>query len=456
MLDSKPLLLVVDDDEDVLLTAKMILRTQYTVKTLSSPKQLETQLNSQQVECVLLDMNFKAGATTGNEGLYWLRQIKKHSPQTAVVMNTAYGDIQLAVSCMKEGATDFLVKPWEKEKLLTTIDNVVKLNRSQQKITTLKSAEKALNADIKQSTGELIGESSAMQEVYKTIRKVAATAANVLILGENGTGKELVARAIHQNSPRNSERFVKVDLGALSASLYESELFGHVKGAFTDAKEDQVGRFEMAHKGTLFLDEIGNISLEQQVKLLTVLQNRQVYRVGSSKAIDIDIRLVAATNQPIENMVERLDFREDLLYRINTITITLPALRDREGDVELLSRHFLKMYGNKYHKSEIRISDEAISHLNNYSWPGNVRELQHAIERAVIMCDSNALTKEDFPMPSKRKTQDKPASLKVEDIEKEAIEQAIEKHNGNLTKAADTLGMGRSTLYRKLDKYGLS
>ena len=370
-------------------------------------------------------------------------------------MNTAYGDIQLAVECMKEGAADFLVKPWEKEKLLTTVSNVLQLGRSRQKINQLTATTTALSDDIEKGLGELIGQSEAMKEVYQTIKKVAATDANVLILGENGTGKELVARAIHKLSQRKENIFVKVDLGALSTSLFESELFGHVKGAFTDAKEEKVGRFELAHQGTLFLDEIGNISSEHQSKLLSVLQNRQVSKVGDHKLIDIDIRLISATNKPIHHMAEKEEFRQDLLFRINTIEIELPPLRERHGDIELLTRHFVKLYGKKYDKEKLTIADDVWPRLNQYHWPGNVRELQHAVERAVILSSGKKLSEEDF-LVKKVKPSSQEHSLKVEDIEKDAILKAIEKQNGNLTQAASELGMGRSTLYRKMEKYGIN
>lgn len=454
MSKQKSLVLVVDDDEDVLLTARMILRPYYKVETANSPKQLENYIKSVDVQVIVLDMNFKTGATSGNEGLFWLRKIKEINPEIEVIMNTAYGDIQLAVECMKEGATDFLVKPWEKEKLLSTVNNVAALNQSRKKINQLESTKAALNRDIDSAIGELVGESAAMQSVYETIKKVAATDANVLILGENGTGKELVARAIHKLSHRNKQNFVKVDLGALSSTLFESELFGHVKGAFTDAKEDQIGRFEMAHEGTLFLDEIGNISLAQQAKLLSVLQNRQIHRVGSSKAIDIDIRLITATNRDIDEMVGRNEFREDLLYRINTIAVELPPLRDRDEDIELLTRHFFEIFKRKYDKSDLFLPKSMVEKLNHYNWPGNVRELQHAVERAVIMSNGPKLKEEDFLISGKKKkSSSAKETLNVEEIEKEIIVKAIEKHNGNLTKAAETLGMGRSTLYRKMNKY---
>lgn len=448
-------ILIVDDDEDVLITARMILRSHFEqVQTATSPKNLENLIKSCDLDIIILDMNFKTGATSGNEGLFWLRKIRSLDAEIHVIMNTAYGDIQLAVECMKEGAIDFLVKPWEREKLLATVINVYELKQSKRQVSHLQNTQKALSEDIHKAKGQLIGSSPAMQAVFNSIEKVAKTDANVLILGENGTGKELVARAIHQASGRANHPFVKVDLGALTDSLFESELFGHKKGAFTDAKEDRAGRFEIADKGTLFLDEIGNISPAQQAKLLSVLQNRQVTRIGDNKLQSVDIRLVCATNKDVYEMVAAEEFRQDLIYRINTVEIELPPLRERKEDIEELTRYFLSTYSRKYEKDGLRLTQDTIKKLQNYPWPGNVRELQHAVERAVIMSTGSSLEPDDFlirkatkPTPTK--------SLNVEDIEKNAIIQAIEKCNGNLTNAAKELGFGRSTLYRKIEKYGL-
>ncbi|MEQ8245407.1 sigma-54 dependent transcriptional regulator [Fulvivirga sp.] len=450
-------IVVVDDDEDVLITARMILRNHFeSVHTLNSPKTLESFLKANDIDIIILDMNFQTGATTGNEGLFWLRKIRELDDNIHVIMNTAYGDIQLAVECMKEGAIDFLVKPWEKEKLLTTAINVRSIKESKKKIDHLDNTRMTLESDIQKEMGALVGQSKAMKKVYETIKKVATTDANVLITGENGTGKELVARAIHQLSKRSKKNFIKVDLGSLSETLFESELFGHNKGAFTDAKNDRMGRIEIANEGSLFLDEIGNVEAKQQASLLSVLQNRQVTRVGSNKPVDVDIRLICATNKDIEGMVDREEFRQDLLYRINTVELDLPPLRDRDGDIEILANHFLKEYAKKYDKPINKIADDAWDRLNSYPWPGNVRELQHSVERAVIMSDGETLTADDFMIKEKKgPTATAATSLNVEDIEKEAILKAIEKHNGNLTSAAKTLGFGRSTLYRKMTKYGI-
>ncbi len=452
---SKGSILIVDDDEDVLITARMILRSEFTeILTENSPKKLESLLKSKDVDVVILDMNFKTGATSGNEGLFWLRKIKEINESIMVIMNTAYGDIQLAVECMKKGATDFMVKPWEKEKLLTTVKNIFQLRKSERKIDKLEARQAVLDNDIEKDFGEMIGKSKAMQDVFDTISQVAATDANVLILGENGTGKELAARAIHRLSKRKKMPFIKADLGALSETLFESELFGHKKGAFTDAKENRIGRFEVADGGTLFLDEIGNTSANQQTKLLSVLQSREVTSVGSNKPVAIDIRLVSATNKPIHELAKNEDFRQDLLYRINTIEIELPPLRSRVEDIPLLADHFIKQYSSKYDKGELEINPEALKKLGRYDWPGNIRELQHAIERAVIMAKSGKIEAEDFII-KQQSVKPNLESLNVTDIEQTAIEKAIEKHHGNLTKAAQELGMGRSTLYRKMEKYGL-
>ncbi|MEO1051545.1 MAG: sigma-54 dependent transcriptional regulator [Bacteroidota bacterium] len=450
-------ILIVDDDEDVLYTARMVLKQQFsTVHTEHSTEHILDAVKQHHYDVVILDMNFSAGATSGKEGLDWLVKIKKADPQVQVIMNTAYGDIQLAVDSMKKGATDFLVKPWEKEKLLSTVNTVFALGQSNKKVSQLKDQQKVLSGDLDRQYSDMISSSAAMQRVLAAIEKVAQTDANVLILGENGTGKELVARAIYKQSLRSEEAFIKVDLGAVSETLFESELFGHKKGAFTDAKEDRAGRFEVANMGTLFLDEIGNLSMPLQSKLLSVLQNRQVLRVGANAPTDIDIRLICATNRPVYQMVDEGDFRQDLLYRINTVEIEIPPLRERIEDIPLLLDHYLGTYTKKYNKEGLKTNASTVKMLKKYDWPGNIRELQHAVERAVIMSSGKVLEPTDFLLSSKR---EKPAtdagSLKVEDMEKHTIQQALKKCEGNLTKAAVELGWGRSTLYRKMKKYGL-
>lgn len=454
-LKKKGHILIVDDDHDVLFTAKTILKREYEkVTTESSPNRLETLLQKEEIDLVILDMNFKAGVTTGNEGLFWLKRIHELDPEIHVILNTAYGDIDLAVESMKQGAVDFLIKPWEKEKLLTTIQNVFNLRQSKKKIKKLEGRESALTQDIDSAYSDLIFGSASMQKIMQIVEKVAVTDASVLITGENGTGKEVMARTIHRMSPRNKESMIKVDLGALPETLFESELFGHVRGAFTDAKEDRQGRFEIADGGTIFLDEIGNISPAMQVKLLTVLQNKTVNRVGSSKLYPFDVRIVSATNQPLMDMVTDGSFRLDLLYRINTVEIELPALRERKEDIPLLVEHYLGVYASKYQKLGMRIDPGVLKQLMAYSWPGNIRELQHAVERAVIMSSERTLKSSDFLMPKVSHSQSV-NSLKVEDVEKEAIRKAIERFEGNLSKASEELGIGRTTLYRKMKKYGL-
>lgn len=450
-------ILIIDDDLDVLHTARMILKRQFTtVATESQPARLYELLGKDTYDVILLDMNFAYGQTSGKEGLHWLNEILKTDPAAHVIMNTAYGDIELAVRAVRQGAIDFLVKPWEKEKLLSSVLTVYQLSQSKQEVKQLKSRQKVFNQDADREFPEMICASSAMQEVLTVIEKVAATEVDVLIMGENGTGKELVARAIHRQSLRAEADFIKVDLGAISETLFEAELFGHVKGAFTDAKEERAGRFEIAWGGTLFLDEIGNLSLPLQAKLLTALQSRQISRVGSSKVIPLDIRLICAANQPLYTLVAENTFRQDLLYRINTVEIKLPPLRERTEDIPVLLSHFLGRYAQKYRKQEISIAKDTIKQLQQYSWPGNIRELQHAVERAVIMSDATELKTADFLLTSQaRKADTKVQTYNLEQIEKSAIQNAIKKYKGNLTLAAKELGFGRSTLYRRMEKYGL-
>lgn len=443
-------LLIVDDDLDILLTARMVLKQKVqSVQTENDPHQIVKLLKEESFDMVLLDMNFTTGYTSGKEGLRWLKKIKKLRPEVQVVMMTAYGDINLAVKAMKEGATDFVVKPWENENLQQVVFSA--LNKPAPG-PDRDSQEVSFPPDKKQEI-PIIGESPAMKKVYEVISKVAATDANVLIIGENGTGKELAARAIHQQSSRSDQAFVHVDLGAISESLFESELFGHVKGAFTDAHDTRTGRFEAANGGTLFLDEIGNLSLPLQAKLLTALQNRSINKVGSNIPIDINIRLVCATNMPLYQMVSDQTFRQDLIYRINTVELAIPPLRSRQTDIPLLVQHFLKMYSNKYERPVLKISQEYMNRLQLYSWPGNIRELQHAIERAVIMEDQESIIPTESPIPVPPDHPDD--EVKMEEVEKAAIVKAISKHQGNISKAAKELGLGRTTLYRKMNKYGL-
>lgn len=451
---SRTKILIVDDDSDVLHTARMILKQDYEVETESSPVRIETILRQTAPDLILLDMNFKAGATSGNEGLFWLKKIKELNPDCYVIMNTAYGEIGLAVESMKLGAVDFLVKPWEKEKLLATVSTVNQLMLSTRRADRLQHKSEVLTHELDAGYPELISASNQMRAVLGVVDKVAKTDASVLILGENGTGKELLARAIHRQSDRSQEALIKVDLGSLPESLFESELFGHVKGAYTDAREDRAGRFEVADGGTLFLDEIGNLSLPMQAKMLSVLQNRAISRVGSNKVTPFDVRLISATNQPIYDMVGRQTFRQDLLYRINTVEIELPPLRERKEDIPALARYYLARYSEKYKKEKLVLDDRLLAQMMTYPWPGNIRELQHAVERAVIMTETSTLKAAQLLPVRKEKTVSQ-SSLRVTDLEKTAISKAIERCGGNLSQAADELGLGRTTLYRKMKKYGL-
>lgn len=452
MLLKKASVLIVDDDTDVLTAVRLLLRPQVKeIVTEKNPENLPSLLTQHTFDVILLDMNYVSSINTGNEGLFWLKKIKELKPDVAVIMITAYGDIDLAIRSLKEGAFDFVVKPWHNEKLLSTIQGAVASKTGGAKAAATSSVSAAFNA-------ELLGESEAMQDIFVKIRKIAPTDANILILGENGTGKELVAKAIHQLSLRAAKPFVKVDVGALTESLFESELFGHKKGAFTDAREDRAGRFETAKGGTIFLDEIGNISLHQQSKLLSVLQNRQVIRLGANEPIEIDVRLLCATNVSIAELATETRFRKDLIYRINTVEITIPPLRKRGSDIILLAKHFMKVYAAKYMKPSLELSKPAQEKLMRYHYPGNVRELQYAIERAVIMADTDVLTADDIlfsPIESAPIAQEAPQETNLEELEKVTINHVLEKHGGNLTKAAKELGITRTALYRRLNKYDL-
>lgn len=447
-------ILVVDDDADVLQSARTILRQHFTtVKTEADPRRIPFLMQQDPYDAVLLDMNFTTGVTKGSEGLFWLKSILEEKSSVSVIMITAYADVKLAVEAMKTGALDFVVKPWENEKLIATVAAGVKLAQSKQEIANLRLRQTRITEVYAAPDDFIIGHSKAMMQVQSMIKKVAGTDANILIRGENGTGKELAAKAIHQQSQRSNGPFVKVDVGAIAPTLFESEFFGHKKGAFTDAREDRMGRFELASNGTLFLDEIGNLSLQLQAKLLTVLQNREVTPVGSNNAVAVNIRLISATNSSIEELIADYRFREDLLYRINTVELHLPPLRERFDDLPLLLDLFVTRYAYKYSKA-IKIEDDIIAHLKQHNWPGNIRELQHAAERAVILCDSDRLTKKDFPLPEKG-TGFKNHDLSLDAVEKQTISQVIHKNNGNLSQAAKELGLGRTTLYRKIRKYGL-
>ncbi len=456
-LDAK--ILIVDDDQDVLLAAKLFLKQHFLiVHTEKEPENIPNLLAVENYDVILLDMNFSKDATSGKEGFHWLNTIMEIDPAAVVIFITGYGDIELAVQGIKEGATNFLLKPWENKKLLATITANLKVRESKKELEDLRTKQKVLIADQDNSYSEIIGQSQAMEQVLIAAQKVAITDANVLILGENGTGKELVARAVHKASNRKDEVFISVDLGAISESLFESELFGFKKGAFTDAKEDRAGRFEAANKGTIFLDEIGNLSLGLQSKLLSVLQNRKVVRLGTNKEVAIDIRLICATNMPLYQMVNENKFRQDLLYRINTVEVKVPPLKDRLGDLPILIDHFLKIYCKKYNMPLKRISSSTLKRLEKHNWPGNIRELQHSVERAVIMSEVQVLEPNDFFLSQLDDNQSNNISsttLNLEETEKILIRKVIDKHGGNISKAAKELGLTRASLYRRIEKYGL-
>ncbi len=451
-------ILAIDDNEDILFALKLLLKPHVEViDTINNPKQIPDYVSTGNYDVILLDMNFTKDAISGQEGFDWLAKILEIDPSSVVVFITAYGDAEKAVKAIKAGATDFVLKPWQNEKLLATVSSSIKLRRSRKETESLRNKQKEISAVLDQPFHEFIGNSPEMKSVFATIKKVAQTDANVLILGENGTGKELVARALHRNSLRKDEIFISVDLGSISETLFESELFGHEKGAFTDAKKEKSGRFEIASGGTLFLDEIGNLSLPLQTKLLTVIERKEVIRVGSNNPRPVNVRLICATNNNIHQMVDENQFRQDLLYRINTVEIHLPPLRERTGDIPLLTDHFLKSYAKKYKKSIRGISAGALKTLTQYHWPGNVRELQHAIERAIIMSDSDTLQPDDFILsPQTKKVTDLEIdTYNLDEIERSIIEKVLKHHQGNITQAAVDLGLTRTSLYRRMEKYDL-
>ena len=439
--------MIVDDDMDVLRAARLLLKRHFEqVDFERNPQKIPYLVSNFDYDVILLDMNFTRDLSSGKEGFEWLDRILDLKPQSSVVMFTAYGDVEMAVRAIKAGATDFVLKPWENEKLLATMQAAFNKHRA-----ATQKEKPSSNTD-----GELItGNSAAMQQVMDTVNRVAATDANILILGENGTGKDMLARHIHHLSQRNKQPFVSVDLGAISETLFESELFGHVKGAFTDAREDRNGRFEEANSGTIFLDEIGNISLPFQAKLLTVLQNRSVTKVGSNKTIPVDVRLICATNRHIQQMASQHLFRQDLLYRINTIEIQLPPLRERVEDIVPLAEHFLQLYRDKYKRTVNSLHESLVQQLKQYDWPGNIRELQHAIERAVILSQGKSLMPKDVFVKSPAKEQELDTGYNLEEMERTIITQAMKKVNGNITEAARELGLSRAALYRRLEKYNL-
>ncbi len=450
-------ILIIDDDRDVLETARMFLKQEFAiVKLVDDPENLRRTIDVREFDVILLDMNFKKGMNDGEEGFYWLEHIRSVDRDAVVILITAYGEVDLAVQAMKKGAVDFVTKPWKNQKLLATIHAALQIRNSRKEIERLKITQEKLSDDIDGQFTDFIGGSPAIQRVQDLVDRVAGTDADVLILGENGTGKEVVARAIHRRSGRSDNVFITVDLGALSESLFESELFGYVKGAFTDAKQDKPGRFELADGGTLFLDEIGNLSLPLQAKLLTVLQQRKIQRLGSTRETPVNFRLICATNMDLHEMVSTRQFRQDLLYRINTVEIRVPALRERIEDIVPLSEYFLNRYGQKYKRPGMRIEKSVLTRLRKYQWPGNIRELQHAIERAVILNEGKVIQTADLlintgiqPKPN----EDTPRTM--DEMEKQFILESLQKHEGNVTNTAKTLGMTRTALYRRMKKHGI-
>lgn len=451
-------ILVIDDDDDILLSARLFLKQHFNqVLTCKSPREINVLLSKNEVDIILLDMNYQKGASDGREGLYWLEHILSIDKDFVVILMTAFGNVELAVQAIKKGATDFILKPWENEKLFATLSSAAKLRQSNKKVKKLEKIHTSIQSDMARKFEHIIGTNENVQILQKTLSKVAPTDANVLILGENGTGKQVFAYELHKNSLRRKQIFMHVDLGSLNENLFESELFGYVKGAFTDAREDKPGRFEMADGGTIFLDEIGNLSLPLQAKLLSILQNRTVTRLGESKERKIDVRLITATNMPLNEMVSNGTFRQDLLFRINTVELILPPLRQRGNDIILLANHFLQNFCTKYHKTIKNISSKAEQTLLNYSWPGNVRELQHVLERAVIMTDGIEITESDLQLsPQKFGNQAiLQTDMPLDEMEKMMVNKAIEKYKGNISRAAAELGLTRAALYRRIEKFGL-
>lgn len=453
-------ILIIDDDEDVLLSAKLLLKKQFEkVITRNNPKEINQLISKEEIDVIVLDMNYRIGFNDGKEGIYWLKHILSINPQMVIILMTAYGEVELAVNAIKMGAFDFILKPWSNEKFLATINAALVLSSSNKKIAILEHTNEVLQKSNDQKFGPIIGRSSAMQEVMNTIKKVSATDASILILGENGTGKQHLAREIHRRSEFSNGPFIHVDLGSLSENLFESELFGHKKGAFTDASEDKPGRFEMAENGTLFLDEIGNLPINLQSKLLTVLQDRKVSRLGEGIERPFNARLLYATNAPLNLWVTEGKFRQDLMFRINTVEITIPPLRKRPEDIHDFIELYLQMFREKYHKSHLIINEEALAILQSHKWPGNVREIQHTIERGVIMSEDHEIKPSDFNLSTQTTESKIPTNeydnLNLQDIEKLLVQKALDKYEGNISKAAKELGLTRAALYRRLEKFNL-
>ncbi|GHV30003.1 sigma-54-dependent Fis family transcriptional regulator [Bacteroidia bacterium] len=450
-------ILIIDDNKNVLTALRILLANYFeTVTLLSSPNQILNALRETKPDVALLDMNFSAGINSGNEGLFWLSEIKKQDADLPVVLFTAYADIDLAVKALKQGASDFVVKPWDNARLVATLQSAYSLRESRKEVKRLREKQSVLQGELNKESEICWGVSHAMMELHHLIKKVAKTDANIMITGENGTGKEVIAREIHRLSSRNTEVLIAVDMGAITETLFESEFFGHVKGAFTDAKADRTGKFEAANNGTLFLDEIGNLSYTLQAKLLNVLQSRKIIRVGGNTPVPVDIRLICATNRNLAESVQKGEFREDLLYRINTIQVEIPPLRERKEDIPLLADFFLKKYARKYHKENLILSPEVVRKLQEYPWPGNIRELQHTLEKAVILSENAVLQPEDFYLNKPARTDVTLQATTLEDAEKILIHNSLKKNKGNLSAVAEELGISRPTLYNKMNKYGIN
>ncbi|MEA3460620.1 MAG: sigma-54 dependent transcriptional regulator [Bacteroidota bacterium] len=451
-------ILIVDDNNDLLIALKLILARSFDrIDTLRNPNLILSTLEKHAYDIILLDMNFKAGQVTGNEGIFWMNKIREKDPKASVVFITAYGDVELAIRSLKEGALDFIMKSWDEQKILSTLLSAYELRKSRLEVNLLKKKQAHLTRELENNLSICHCQSAAMKEIDQMVAKVAGTDASVLILGENGTGKEVVAREIHHLSERRNEIFMKTDLGALPETLFESELFGHTKGAFTDAKEEREGRFVIASGGTLFLDEIGNLPQGLQSKLLSALQNNEVYPVGSSVPRSVDVRVITATNMPLQEMIAEKSFREDLYYRINAIEIEIPPLRKRKEDIPVLSEFFLKKYAEQYRKSGIVLSESALAQLKEHPWPGNIRELEHSIEKAVILAESDVISHMVLSPGSLSSTKQglTASTLNLEEHERSVIAQALREEHGNISATAKVLGINRSTLYQKMKKYGL-
>ncbi|SHL05496.1 sigma-54-dependent transcriptional regulator [Chryseobacterium polytrichastri] len=440
-------ILIVDDDEDILFSARVWLKKFFSeVSCLSKPAQIMKFMTENQVDVVVLDMNFRKGFESGQDGLYWMNEIKTLEPHLPIILMTAYGEVELAVEALKNGASDFILKPWNNEKLYASVNLAVDISRKNRKLSQWE------NVNQKNNQYQLESHSKKMQEVLEQIRRVAPTDANVLLLGENGTGKYVLAESIHEQSERKNEPFVHIDLGSISESLFEAELFGYKKGAFTDANQDYSGKIENAQNGTVFLDEIGNLPLQLQTKLLSLIQNRKLSRLGESKERLLDVRFIFATNENLKKAVAENRFRQDLYYRINTVEIQIPALRERQEDIGLLAHYFLDRYKQKYHQPNLELTDDLLLTLKNYPWPGNIRELDHCLERSVILSNDNKL---QLLMPQIEEHESTIVNLNIEEMEEVLIKKALKKHTGNISLAAEDLGLSRAALYRRMEKFGL-